>query len=144
MFTRLGLPMNPIMATLAFVLQKTKTLSIALHLRKCRPRLPVYIVIQSLKDISYNQIFLQRSTRNFEIRRRVSVLKNDEIQKEHTHTSLSLSLLVDTRMYFDFPERICMHQSPSLFLSIQICKNELDADQTRMEFNKECFVILKI
>ena len=63
--------------------------------------------------------FLQRSTR-FEIRRRV--LKNDEIQKEHTHRSLSLSLslslLADPRMHFDFPERICMHQSPSLFLSI--------------------------
>ena len=43
--------------------------------------------------------FLQRSTQNFEIRRRVPrVKKTDEIQKEHTHTPLSLSLLVDPPM----------------------------------------------
>ena len=43
------------------------------HLRKCRR--PVYIVIQSLKDISYDQNFLQISTRNFEIRRQVLRIK---------------------------------------------------------------------
>ena len=37
-----------------------------------------------------------------------------------------------------------MYLSLSLFLSIYICKNGLDPDQTRMEFRKECFVNLKI
>ena len=47
-------------------------------------------------------------------------------------------------MHFDFPEIMCMYQSLSLSLSIYICKNGLDPDQTRMEFKKECFVNLKI
>ena len=47
-------------------------------------------------------------------------------------------------MHFDFPESMCMYLSLSLFLSIYICKNGLDPDQTRMEFRKECFVNLKI
>ena len=47
-------------------------------------------------------------------------------------------------MHFDFPEMMCMYQSLSLSLSIYICKNGLDPDQTRMEFKKECFVNLKI
>ena len=34
----------------------------------------------------------------------------------HTHLSLSLSLLADPPMHFDFPERMCMHQSLSLSL----------------------------
>ena len=65
--------------------------------------------------------------------------------KKNTHISLSLSLslLVDLSMHFDFPERMCMYQSLSLSLSIYICKNVLDPDQTRMEFRKECFVNLK-
>ena len=37
-----------------------------------------------------------------------------------------------------------MYQSLSLSLSIYICKNGLDPDQTRIEFRKECFVNLKI
>ena len=41
-------------------------------------------------------------------------------------------------MHFDFPEMMCMYQSLSLSLSIYICKNGLDPDQTRMEFKKEC------
>ena len=36
-----------------------------------------------------------------------------------------------------------MYQSLSLSLSIYICKNVLDRDQTRMEFRKESFVNLK-
>ena len=72
-----------------------------------------------------------------------SELKNEEIKKEHLSPS-SLSLLVDLSMHFDFPERMCMYLSLSLFLSIYICKNSLDPDQTRMEFRKECFVNLKI
>ena len=62
--------------------------------------------------------------------------------KKNTH--ISLSLLVDLSMHFDFPEMMCMYQSLSLSLSIYICKNGLDPDQTRMEFKKECFVNLKI
>ena len=58
--------------------------------------------------------------------------------KKNTHLSLSLtfslSLLVDRSMHFDFPEMMCMYQSLSLSLSIYICKNVLDQDQTRMEF----------
>ena len=44
---------------------------------------------------------------------------NDEIQKEHTHASLSLSLslyLPIRRCTLIFPERMCMHQSLSLSL----------------------------
>ena len=37
-----------------------------------------------------------------------------------------------------------MYQSLSLSLSIYICKNGLDPDQTPMEFKNECFVNLKI
>ena len=37
-----------------------------------------------------------------------------------------------------------MYQSLSLSLSIYICKNGLDPDQTRIEFKKECFINLKI
>ena len=112
------------------------------HLRKCR--LPVYIVIQSLKDISYDQISLQRSTRNFEIRRQVlRVKKNDEIKKKNTkkiHMHLSLYLPIRRCT----PERMCMHQSLSLSFSVYICKNGLDPDQTRMELRKECFANRKI
>ena len=59
--------------------------------------------------------------------------------KKNTHISLSLSLLVDLSMHFDFPERMCMYQSLSLSLSIYICKNGLDPYQTRIEFKTECF-----
>ena len=47
-------------------------------------------------------------------------------------------------MHFDFPEMMSMYQSLSLSLSIYICKNVWDPDQTRMEFKKECFINLKI
>ena len=49
-------------------------------------------------------------------------------------------------MHFDLPKRMCMYQSLSLSLSlsIYICKNGLDPDQTRMEFRKECFINIKI
>ena len=105
----------------------------------------VYNVIQSLKDTDLvDQNFLQRYTRNFEIRRQFSELKKWRNSKRtHISLSLSLSLLVDLSMHFDFPERMCMFQSLSLSLSIYICKNVLDPDQTRMEFRKECFVNLK-
>ena len=46
-------------------------------------------------------------------------------------------------MHFAFPGRMCMYHSLSLSLSIYICKNGLDPDETRMEFRKECLVNLK-
>ena len=59
--------------------------------------------------------------------------------KKNTHLPLSIYIYVDLSMHFDFPEMMCMYQS----LSLHICKNCLDPDQTRMEFRKECFVNLK-
>ena len=102
---------------------RIKMLSYSLHLHECRLRFPVYIVIQSLKDISYNQIFFFKDLRETlkyvdefsELKKRMTKLK-----REHTHTSLSLSLLVDPPMHFDFPKRMCMHQSPSLFFSLYL------------------------
>ena len=67
--------------------------------------------------------------------------KNDKIQKEHL--SLSLSLLVDLSMHFDFPWKEVHVPVSVSSLSIYICKNGLDPDQTRIEFRKECFVNLK-
>ena len=58
--------------------------------------------------------------------------------KKNTHLSLSisLSLLVDLLMHFDFPKRMCMYQSLSLSLSIYICKNGFDPDQTEWNSGK--------
>ena len=87
----------------------------------------VYNVIQSLKDISSIRFFCKDKHETLKFVDEFSELKkNDEIQKEH----ISLSLLVDLSMHFDFPERMCMYQSLSLSLSIYICKNGLDPDQT--------------
>ena len=125
---------------------KPRTTDESLHFRKPkRFRLlsicanAVYNVIQSLKDISSIRIFYKDFREALKYVDEFSELKkNDEIQKEHIYLSLSLSL----SMHFDFPERMWMYQS--LSLSIYICKNSLDPDQTRMEFRKECFVNLKI
>ena len=65
-----------------------------------------------------------------------------KFKKNTLSLSLSLSPLVDLSMHFDFPERMCMYQSLSLYLHLQ--KYGLDPDQTRMEFRKECFVNLKM
>ena len=98
-----------------------------------------------LKDISSIRIFCKDI-----LRRPVLRVKKMTKFKKNTHLSLSpplslsLSLLVDLSMHFDFPEMMCMYQSLSLSLSIYICKNGLDPDQTRMEFKKECLVNLKI
>ena len=85
----------------------------------------VYKVMQSLKITQghlVDQNFLQRYTRNFDIRRRVLRVKKMTKFKKNTH--ISLSLLVDLSMYFDFPKRMCMYQSLSeslpLFLSLFI------------------------
>ena len=106
----------------------------------------VYNVIQSLKDISSIRIFCKDIHEALKYVDEFSELKKMTKLKKNTHLSLSLSLslLVDLSMHFDFPEMMCMYQSLSLSLSIYICKNGLDPDQTRMEFKKECFVNLKI
>ena len=91
--------------------------------------------------------FLQRSTQNFEIRRRVPKVKKTltKFKKNthththtHTHTSLSLSTCRSADAMFTLT---CLHQS--LSLSLYICKHGLDPDQTRMVFRIECFVNLK-
>ena len=115
--------------------------------RSWSAQMPSSTVIQSQGQLVRSD-FLQRSTPNIEIRRRVPrVKKNDEIKKEHTHTHylsicISLSLLVNLPMHFDFPGRKCMHQSLSLFSFAKTFG--LDPDQTRMEIRKECFVNLKL
>ena len=66
---------------------------------------------------------------------------NDEIQKEHTHASLSLSLslyLPIRRCTLIFPKGCACTR-----FSIYNCKNGLDPDQTRMELRKERFANLK-
>ena len=68
-----------------------------------------------------DQIFLQRYTRNFEIRRRVlRVKKNDEIQNEHISLSLSLSLYLSIcRCTLIFPKG-CACTSLSLSFSLHL------------------------
>ena len=63
--------------------------------------------------------------------------------KKNTHLSLSLSLSTCRSVDAFSLKKMCMYQSLSLSLSIYICKNVLDPDQTRMELRKECFVNLK-
>ena len=90
------------------------------HLRKCRR--PVYIVIQ---DISYDQNFLQRSTRNFEIRRQVLRVKIKwrNSKRAHTRASLSLSLSLSTCRSADalWFSRKDVHEPVSLSLSLSLC-----------------------
>ena len=121
------------------LLQKTKTLS--------RANADFDFQSHSRTSRTIRIFFAKICRRNFEI----SELKYDEIQKEHTHTHTTHTHThththLDMPMHFDFPERMCMHQSPplSLSLSLYICENGLNPDQTRMEFRKECFVNLKI
>ena len=61
--------------------------------------------------------------------------------KKNTH--LSLSLLVDLSMHFDFPERMCMYQSLSFFLYLHLQKR-FGSRSDPIEFRKECFVNLKM
>ena len=69
---------------------------------------------QELKplDISYDQIFfLQRSTQNFEIRRRVPREKTNwwNSKRTHTHISLPLYLLIHRcNFYFDVPAPVSL------------------------------------
>ena len=110
MFTRLGLPMNRYFrkpklfrslsiganADFQFILQYS-------HSRTSRT---IRIFCKDLHEtLKYVDQFSE-------------LKKNDEIKKEHTHNSLSVSLLVNPPMHFDFPERMCMHQSLSLSFSL--------------------------
>ena len=103
----------------------------------------VHNVIQSLKDVSSIRFFCKDIHETLKYVDEFSELKkNDEIQNEHISLSLSLSLslyLSICRCTLIFPKG-CAFTSLSLSLSIYICKNGLDPDQTRMEFRKECFV----
>ena len=84
------------------------------------------------------RFFFLKSTQNFEIRRRVPRVKtNWRNSKTHTHTSLSLSTCRSSDAMFTW---MCLHQS----LSLYICKQCLDPDQTWMVFRIECFVNLKM
>ena len=66
--------------------------------------------MQSLKDISSIRYFCKDK---HEILKYVDELKMTKFKK---NTPLSLPLLVDLSMHFDFPERMCMYQSLSLTL----------------------------
>ena len=68
------------------------------------------------------------------LKKRRRVLRVKIMTKFKTNTHLSLSLLVELSMYFDFPERM------SLFLSLFTFAKTVWI----MEFRKECFVNLKI
>ena len=85
----------------------------------------VYNVILSLKDISSIRIFCKDI---------------HEALKYVDEFSLSLSLSTCRSVDALWFSRNDVHVpvSLSLSLSINICKNGLDPDQTRMEFKKEC------
>ena len=74
----------------------------------------VYNVLQLLKDISSIRFFCKDIHKTLKYVDKFSELKMTKFKKELTH--LSLSLLVDLSMHFDFPERMCMYQSHSLSL----------------------------
>ena len=118
----LGLPMN----RYTFVLPSENQNAFA-----CAPSAQMQFVDRN---------FLQRYTRNFEIRRRVlRVKKMTKLKKEHTSISLSLSLSLSICRCTSIFLKGCACTSLSLLLSIYICKNGLDPDQTRMEFRKRMF-----
>ena len=81
----LGLPMN----RYSFVLPSENQNAFRL-LSICANA--VYNVIQSLKDISSIKIFCKDIHESFKYVDKLSELKNDEIQKEHTSLSLYLSI----------------------------------------------------
>ena len=125
MFTRLGLPMNHY--TILFFLQKTKTLfahsadfqfQLILYLGCILgPRL--YPGIETARRLVRSDFFfLQRSTQNFEIRRRVPRVKIKLTKfKKNTHIFLSLSLSLSTCRSADamFTLHACTSLSLSLF-----------------------------
>ena len=126
------------------LLQKSKRFRSLCRLRipvKIVPRTPVmlgprlYSRIETARHLVRSD-FLQRSTQNFEIRRRVPRVKKNWRNSNRTHTSLSTCRSADAMFTLT-----CLHQS--LSLSLYICKHGLNPDQTRMVFRIECFVNLK-
>ena len=132
MFTRLGLPMNHY--TISFFLQKAKTLSLALPTsnssKYCRPTSDplisgprLYSRIETARHLVRSDFFLQRSTQNFEIRKRVPRVKKSKLTKfkKNTHTPLSLSLSLSTCRSADARYTLtCLHQSLSLSLPLSL------------------------
>ena len=120
--------------TLLFFLQKAKTLSLALPTsnssKYCRPTSDplisgprLYSIIETARHLVRSDFFLQRSTQNFEIRRRVPRVKKKQTD-DHTHTSLSLSLSLSTCRSADARFTLtCLHQSLSLSLSLSTFAN---------------------
>ena len=116
MFTRLGLPMN----RYTFV-----------YFRKPKPfraQMPTSTSRQSLKDISYDQIFFAKiCRRNFEISE-LEKLRNSERTHTHTHAHTHTSIRRSTLI---FPKGCACTSLPSLppppplslSLSLYICKN---------------------
>ena len=106
MFTRLGLPMNHYTISSQNTFPRSADFEFQLILKPL--------------DISYHQIFLQKSTQNFEIHRRVPRAKKNKLTKfkknTHTHLSLSLSTCRSADAIFTL---MCLHQSLSLSLSLQ-------------------------
>ena len=121
MFTRLGLPMNRYTISFFHAFAHSADFEFQLILYLGPTNFGSEIVLLIPLDISYDQIFLQRSTQNFEIRRRVSRVKKNwrNSKRTHTHLSLSLSLLVDPSMPC-LLWRACTSLSLSLSLSLYL------------------------
>ena len=121
MFTRLGLPMNH------FFLQKTKLCQFILYSRIETAR--------HLVRSDFFFFFFAKIYTNFEIRRRIPRVKNNNKNSKLTNfnknTHTSLSLLVDPPM-----ECLLWCACTSLSLSLYMCKHGLDPDQTRMVFRQ--------
>ena len=118
MFTHLGLPMNHYTISFfhAFARSADFKFQLILYLGPSNLGPRLYSRIDTARHLVRSDFFLQRSTQNFEIRRRVSRVKKqtDEIQKEHT---LSLSLYLSIRrcnVYFDVPAPVSLSLSLSL------------------------------
>ena len=83
-------------------------------------QLILYSRIETARHLVRSDFFAKIYT-NFEIRRRVpgvkETTKTDEIQNEHTHTSLSLSTRRSADGMFTL---ICLHQSLSLSVSLSL------------------------
>ena len=110
MFTRLGLPMNHYTISFFHAFARSADFEFQLIL---------YLGIDTVRHLVQSDFFffffLQRSTQNFEIRRRVSRVKKTltKFKKNtHTHTHLSLSL----SLYLSMFTLTCLHQSLSLHL----------------------------
>ena len=94
----------------------------------------VYNVIQSLKDISSIRFFCKDKHETLKFVDEFSELK--KMTKFKKNTSLSLSLLVDLSMHFDFPRKD-VHVPVSLTFSLHL---HLQKRIRSRSDRKECFV----